>query len=61
MGVALRDFDVGKWRYRARFDDSLVAMGLDYRRALAVFALVAYGLVGLVVRFVTPWVSGSAS
>lgn len=27
----------------------------------AVFALVAYGLVGLVVRFVTPWVSGSAS
>jgi ABC-type nitrate/sulfonate/bicarbonate transport system permease component len=25
----------------------------------AVFALVAYGLVGLVVRFVTPWVSGS--
>lgn len=27
----------------------------------AVFALVAYGLVGLVVRFVTPWVSGSTS
>ena len=26
----------------------------------AVFALVAYGLVGLLVRFVTPWVSGSA-
>lgn len=27
----------------------------------AVFALAAYGLVGLVVRFVTPWVSGSTS
>lgn len=27
----------------------------------AVFALVAYGLVGLVVRFVTPWVSGAAA
>lgn len=27
----------------------------------AVFALVAYGLVGLLVRFVTPWVSGSTS
>jgi len=26
----------------------------------AVFALVAYGLVGLLVRFVTPWVSGSS-
>ena len=26
----------------------------------AVFALVAYGLVGLLVRFVTPWVSGAA-
>lgn len=26
----------------------------------AVFALVAYGLVGLVVRFVTPWVSGGS-
>jgi ABC-type nitrate/sulfonate/bicarbonate transport system permease component len=26
----------------------------------AVFALVAYGLVGLLVRFVTPWVSGGA-
>jgi ABC-type nitrate/sulfonate/bicarbonate transport system permease component len=26
----------------------------------AVFALVAYGLVGLLIRFVTPWVSGSA-
>jgi len=27
----------------------------------AVFALVAYGLVGLAVRFVTPWVSGSTA
>ncbi len=27
----------------------------------AVFALVAYGLVGLLVRFVTPWVSGKTS